>query len=267
VARSVHNCATEESGLSISVWHVFWVAVLTDLATGLGALPFFFLRTLSARWQSLAYAAAGGMMISAAVFSLAEQGLGRGRVLDTVAGMLAGATFYWLTARWVKQREWTIENLGRQESRQSVLMLGAMFVHSIPEGIAVGVGYATGQIEFGLLLALAIAVHNIPEGIAISLPLRARGVSTFRCMLYAILTSVPQPLAAVPAFLLVDFFQPLLPAGLGFAGGAMIFLVVAEMIPESLKGSSAEESAWGFVAGLVLMLTITASLGLLTAPA
>jgi zinc transporter ZupT len=253
--------------VEITVGHVFLVALATDLATGLGALPFFFFRTLPRRWQGLAYAVAGGMMISAAVFSLAEQGLGTGKVWETVVGMASGAGFYWGTARWVKGRSWSIERLGGRDSSQAVLMLMAMFVHSIPEGVAIGVGYATGQLEFGILLATAIAVHNIPEGIAISLPLRAKGVSPLRCVGYAILTSLPQPIAAVPAYLLVDLFRPLLPFGLGFAGGAMIFLVAAELIPEALERSSNDETAWGITIGLILMLMITAALGLLaTAP-
>lgn len=107
--------------------------------------------------------------------------------------------------------------------------------------------------------------HNIPEGIAVSIPLRATGLSPWLCVGYAILTSVPQPLAAVPAYLLVDFFQPLLPAGLGFAGGAMIFLVAAELLPESLENCSREDAAWGFTIGLTVMLLITSSLGLLAA--
>ena len=245
---------------SITVWHVFWVALATDLATGLGAVPFFFVRKLSDRWQGLSYAIAGGMMISAAVFSLAEQGLGRGATWITVLGLLAGSAFYAFTARLLSRRDWSIERLNAQDSRQSVLMLATMFVHSIPEGIAIGVGYATGQVEFGLLLAMAIAVHNVPEGIAVSLPLRAKGVSALRCVGYAILTSVPQPVAAVPAFLLVEHFVPLLPFGLGFAGGAMIFLVAAELIPESLERCSKTEMAWGTMGGLALMLLLTAGL-------
>lgn len=252
--------------MEITVAHVFWVALATDLATGLGALPFYFVRTLSERLQGLAYAVSGGMMISAAVFSLAEQGLGRGYVWDLVGGMIAGSGFYWISARIIRKRQWRIENLSARDSQQSVLMLMAMFVHSIPEGIAIGVGYATGQFEFGLLLALAIAVHNIPEGMAISLPLRAKGVSTTRCVLYAVLTSVPQPIAAVPAYLLVDLFQPLLPFGLGFAGGAMMFLVAAELIPESLERTSKDETAWGLMAGLALMLLLTAGLERLALP-
>jgi ZIP family zinc transporter len=251
-------------GATVSVWHVFVVALITDLATGLGALPFFFFRTIGKRWQGISYSIASGMMISAAVFSLAEQGLSRGGAWEIVLGMLAGSAFYWGASRFIKQKNWTLGELSAKDSKQAVLVLGAMFIHSIPEGIAIGVGYATGQIEFGLLLAVAIAVHNVPEGIAISLPLRAKGVSPIRCVGYAILTSVPQPLAAVPAFLLVGFFQPLLPAGLGFAGGAMIFLVAAELLPDSLQLCSRDDSAWGVMIGLVLMLLITAGLGVLT---
>ena len=253
--------------MTIDATHVFLVALLTDLATGLGVLPFFLVRTMPSRWQGLAYAVAGGMMVSAAVFSLAEQGLGRGGTSLTVCGMLLGAAFYWRTARWVRSRDWNIENLGSRESRQAVLLLIAMFIHSIPEGIAIGVGYATGQYEFGLLLALAIAIHNVPEGMAVALPLRARGVGAWRCVGYAILTSVPQPLAAVPAFLLVELFRPLLPVGLGFAGGAMIFLVAAELLPESLALCDRDECAWGVMLGLVLMLVLTAGLGLLAGTA
>lgn len=241
---------------------VFVAALITALATGLGALPFVFLRTMTNRVQGWAAAIAGGMMISASVFSLAEQGLRRGRVWDLVAGMLAGAGFYWLTARKLEHNDWTVGNLNAADSRKSVLVIVTMFIHSIPEGIAIGVGYATGEMKFGLLLATAIAIHNIPEGIAVSLPLRARGMSIAKCAWYSILTSVPQPVFAVPAFLLVSVFKPLLTAGLGFAGGAMIFLVAEQLLPESYEGCSRAETAWGVMVGLVVMLLLTSGLGM-----
>jgi ZIP family zinc transporter len=244
------------------IWQVFWIALLTDLATGLGALPFAFSRVLSRRWEGISCAIAGGMMVSASVFSLAEQGLRRGSVWSIVAGMLAGAAFFWLTAKRLEKNDWRIENLNAQDSRQSVLIIATMFVHSIPEGIAIGVGYATGDLRFGLLLAVAIAVHNIPEGIAISLPLRAKGVSVTKCAAWAVFTSIPQPVFAVPAFLLVSVFQPLLPFGLGFAGGAMIFLVASELMPDAIANCTKSETAWGFMIGLVLMLLLTSGLGL-----
>jgi zinc transporter ZupT len=244
------------------VWEVFFVALITDLATGLGALPFAFRRTLERRWEGISCAVAGGMMVSASVFSLAEQGLRRGSIWPIVAGMLGGATFFWLTARRLEGNVWQIADLSAQDSKQAVLIVATMFIHSIPEGIVIGVGYATGNLRFGLLLAIAIAVHNIPEGIAVSLPLRTKGVSTLKCAGWAIFTSLPQPVFAVPAFLLVSVFHPLLPFGLGFAGGAMIFLVAAELIPQSVAKCSKSENAWGFMFGFVLMLLFTSGLGL-----
>jgi ZIP family zinc transporter len=243
------------------VWNVFWIALGTDLATGLGALPFAFVKQLSARWQGVVTGMAAGMMLSASVFTLAGEALQKGMLWQVLVGLALGAAFFSWTARLVHQREWTLGSLSAEDSRQGVLVIAAMFIHSIPEGIAIGVGYASGEMAFGLLLAIAIGVHNIPEGLAVAMPLRARGVSVARCAGYAILTSVPQPLAAVPAFLLVSWFQPLLPLGLGFAGGAMIFLVASDLLPESLERCSRVEAAWSLMAGLIAMLWITASLG------
>jgi len=244
------------------ITEVFVIALLTDFATGLGVLPLALFDRHSTRWTGLTTALAAGMMLSASIFALADKALRLGQVVDVVAGMLAGALFFALSARFVATRRWRVLNWSEDESRQPIVVIATMFVHSIPEGLAIGVGYATGDVRFGLLLAVAIAVHNIPEGTAVALPLRARGASLAACFWYAVLTSVPQPLVAVPAFLLISLAQPLLAASLGFAGGAMVFLVVAEMLPESLAQCSRLETAWGVTIGLVAMLGFTAALGL-----
>ena len=241
---------------------VFWVALLTALATGLGVIPFAFFRGASDRWPGVATSVAGGMMLSASVFALADKALRRGNAVEVAAGMLVGAAFIAWSARRVIARRWRLGARSAESSRQSIVIIGTMFVHSIPEGVAIGVGYATGEVRFGLLLAIAIAVHNIPEGTAVALPLRANGTSLWSCFWYAVFTSLPQPILAVPAFLLVSIVQPLLPASLGFAGGAMIFLVVSELLPESLARCSAATTAWGVTVGLVAMLGFTAALGL-----
>jgi zinc transporter ZupT len=240
--------------------HVFWVALLTDLATGLGALPFAVVRKPSLRVQGILTASAAGMMLSASVFALMGEGLRAGAGWQVVTGLMAGAVFFDLTARLVTRAEWRIGTLSVDESRQGILVMVAMFVHSIPEGVAIGVGYASGDLGFGLLLALAIAAHNIPEGVAVSMPLRARGVSVAKCAWFAILTSAPQPIAAVPSYMLVSVFKPLLPFGLGFAGGAMIFLVAFELMPESLERCSRREAAWAMMIGLTAMLWFTAAM-------
>lgn len=241
---------------------VFVVALLTALATGLGVLPFAFFRGTSDRFPGIASAVAGGMMLSASVFALADKALRRGNAVEVAAGMLLGAGFFAWSARLVAARNWQLGARSAESSRQSIVVLVTMFVHSIPEGVAIGVGYATGEVRFGLLLAIAIAVHNIPEGTAVALPLRATGTSLWSCFWYAVFTSLPQPIVAVPAFLLISIAQPLLPASLGFAGGAMIFLVVSELLPESFARCSHVATAWGVTVGLVAMLGFTAALGL-----
>ena len=201
-------------------------------------------------------------MLSASVFALADEALGRGGATEVVGGMLAGALFFSWTSQDHRAARVDAAGAEREKLRQTLLLLLTLFIHSIPEGAAIGVGYATGEIKFGWLLAVAIGVHNIPEGTAVSLPLRANGASIWRCVYYSILTSMPQPIVAVPAFLLVSVFQPLLPASLGFAGGAMIFLVIQELLPESFEHSSPTEAAWGVTIGLVGMLGFIAAIGL-----
>jgi zinc transporter, ZIP family len=241
---------------------VLIVAIASDLATALGVLPVVFLESARGRWHGLATAAAGGMMLSASMFALADEALRRGSALSVTVGMIAGAAFFAAAARYITTREWRLGDWNVADSRQPILLVLTMFVHSAPEGLAIGVGYATGETRFGLLLALAIAVHNIPEGTAVALPLRARGASIARCAWYAVLTSLPQPILAVPAYMLTSLFQPLVGPSLGFAGGAMIFLVVSELLPESLAAASRIEVGWAFTLGLVGMLAFTAALGL-----
>lgn len=147
------------------------------------------------------------------------------------------------------------------DSRIETLVLAAMFFHSIPEGVAVGVGYAaeTHGDEFaglGLYIALAIAIHNIPEGLAVALPMRTHGASIWKCFWFAVFTSLPQRIAAVPASLLVWFFEPLMLPLLGFAAGAMMYLVIDELIPEALKYGSHTSITWAFMVGFSLMVLV-----------
>lgn len=174
-------------------------------------------------------------------------------VLPVLAGILLGSAFLWLTDRYLSPERFRFENAKAWGGRTGILVFIAMAVHSIPEGVAVGVGYASEVYDnnLGSYIALAIAIHNIPEGLAVSIPLRAAGASLPTCFLAAFLTSLPQPIAAVPASILSWIFQPIMPLLMGFAAGAMIFLVVLELIPDAL-----ETEKPSFVAGFCLMLLI-----------
>jgi zinc transporter ZupT len=253
---------------------VFWAGLtglISCLMTGLGAIPVHFIKNHSNILRCFSGAFAAGMMISASVFSLAQEGIEMQSKFafapyGVMIGLLLGALFFVFTDKMVDHYKLQQHSLAQGMSRKGILVFISMFIHSIPEGIAIGVGFATGDFHFGLIMAIAIGVHNIPEGIAVSLPLKKDGASTIRCVWASILTSLPQPIMAVPAVLLATQFEPLLPIGLGFAGGAMIYLVVAELLPEALEEGGKTLTAWGFMMGLVSMLLISTLLNLLPNP-
>ncbi len=252
---------------SLFFW-TFATGVVSALATGLGAIPVAFISSSSKWMRAFSGAIAAGMMISASVFSLAQEGIALKATrpsapYEVILGLMLGAGFFWLVEKRLSGREFEWAKFSGDSSKRSFLIFLAMFIHSFPEGVAIGVGFATGDFNFGLLMAIAISVHNIPEGMAISLPLRTEGATFGKCFWMSVLSSVPQPLAAVPAAFAVWLFRPLLATGLGFAGGAMIYLVVLELIPEALEEGGRSLTAWGVMVGLGGMLLITTLLGMI----
>jgi len=201
----------------------------------------------------LLYALASGLMVSASVFTIAVEGLHLGGPLQVGIGFVLGGAFIATAAA-----RMPVTHSGTNNSSRSMLVLLALFVHSIPEGIAIGVGFATGEVAFGLALAIAIAIHNIPEGTTMSLPLRQDGASMAKCFWYSVFTSAPQAVLALPAFYFASSVEWLIPGSLAFAGGAMIYLVVFDLLPEAFENcESRTHAAWGFLLGLTLMMIAT----------
>jgi zinc transporter, ZIP family len=212
---------------------VFLIALGTALATGLGALPFIFTgRRPSRSWLGIANSLASGLMLGASAglcYEGARYGLER-----TAAGALAGVAFIWISRALIGgNRELHFGALEGADARRALLIVGIMTLHSFAEGVGVGVAFGVEQ-TLGVLIGVAIAVHNIPEGLAISLVLVPRGTSPRNAAAWSVFSSLPQPLMAVPAFLFVEAFSEFLPIGLGFAAGAMLWLVVADLLPEAL---------------------------------
>ena len=218
--------------MTANPWTVFLLASFTALATGAGALPFLFARRLPQRHLGLANALAAGLMIAASLGLIFEGG--RRGVGLTLAGAVLGVLFV-VVSHWALSGHDELElgMLRGADARKALLMVGVMTLHSFTEGVGVGVSFGGGQ-QLGLLITLVIAIHNIPEGLAISLVLVPRGTSVWRAALWSIFSSLPQPLVAVPAYLAVEHFTPLLGAGLGFAAGAMLWMSARELIPEAL---------------------------------
>ena len=211
---------------------VFLAALATALATGLGAAPLAFVSRLAPASLGAASAAAAGCMLAASGLLLYEGS--RESVTQTLAGAIGGAAFTAVAARVLASRDLHFHALSDADARKALLIVGVMTVHSIAEGVGVGVSFGGGE-SLGVATAVAIAVHNVPEGLAISLVLVPRGVSVRRAAGWSVFTSLPQPLLALPAFAFVAAFGGLLPGGLGFAGGAMLWMVAAEVVPDAVR--------------------------------
>lgn len=234
---------------------VFWYALLTALATALGALPFAFIRRVSPRVVGLSNALAAGLMLGAS-FGLVVEG-GRVNGGATLVGVLLGVLFMLVVQRVLGDHGDETEFLGARGAgaRRMLLIIAVMTVHSFAEGAAVGVSFGGGA-SLATAITLAVAVHNIPEGLAISAVLRPQGASIAACAWWSFFSSIPQPLAAVPAYLFVQSFAATLPYGLGFAAGAMVFMVLVELLPEAYEQDNsrgiAAEATLAFVAMLLV---------------
>ncbi|MEL6264242.1 MAG: ZIP family metal transporter [Pseudomonadota bacterium] len=227
-------------------------ATVTALATGLGALPFLVLRDVGARLLGLSNAVAAGLMLAASHSLMVEGG-----VIDlefAVIGALAGLAAIVASDRWLSGHGGgQVADLEGADARKALLILGIMTAHSFAEGIGVGVAFG-GEGDLGAYITTAIALHNVPEGLAIALVLVPRGVGVWRAAAWAVFTSLPQPLMAVPAYLFVEVFAPVLPFGLGLAAGAMIWMVFSELIPDALESVDKGRMATAVTLAFAVML-------------
>ena len=246
--------------MGTNVVEVTLAALATALATGLGAIPFLFVTSMSRRWIGISNAAAAGFMLSASGALLLE-GLVRGPV-RLIAGIAVGVIFIAATRRLVHRYDHLrFGRLEAADATKAILIVAVMTVHSFSEGVGVGVAYGGGA-ALGVFITLAIAIHNIPEGLAISLVLVPRGTPVLAAAGWSVFTSLPQPLVAAPAYLFVETFRPFLPAGFGFAAGAMSWLVFAELLPDARQemrpGSLAAWLGGSFACMSLLQLALLA---------
>ncbi|WP_137290662.1 ZIP family metal transporter [Natronorubrum halophilum] len=251
---------------------VLVAAILTNLAAGLGAVPFFFIDEISDRIYVVLWGLASGVMLSASLFGLLPEGLRQGSPLLVVGGAVAGVGLVILAKRALSNYEFHPETISEADFRQLVLIVGTLTVHSFPEGVAVGVAFADLPVGgrgidvlrftiplLAVFVTTAIAIQNIPEGLAVAIPLKTAGLSNTKILGWVLFSSLPQPIAAVIAFYFVNVTRAVLPIGLGFAAGAMIFLVLFELLPEArtrgsqLSGGGRLELAIGLAIGIAIM--------------
>jgi ZIP family zinc transporter len=252
---------------------VFVAGLITDLATGLGAVPFFFKDDFSDFWLVGLWGIASGIMAAASIFGLIPQGLAEGQVLEVIFGLGIGVALVVVASRLIDDHELEPGRFEEADLKRLLLILGVLTVHSFPEGVAIGVSFAELGLQGGIQIlgfavpilaismTIAISIHNIPEGVAISIPFKSMGMSNWRMLGATIFSSLPQPIGAVIAFYFVRQAQIFLPIGFGFAAGAMLYLVGTEFVEEAREQGEGL-SDWrrpfmvGAVAGFIIMLPL-----------
>lgn len=228
-----------------TVQHVWYFGWISALSTGLGVLPLIIAPKLDTFWVGVSNAIAAGMMIAAS-YSLMVEGCAFNEPDDmsilsstsrTFIGGGLGLAFIVGTKHFLEQHEELhIGSIAGADFRRVLLIMFVMTLHSFSEGVGIGVSFGgENGSELGVFISASLAVHNVPEGLAVAVVLLPRKVSKLTAALWCILTSIPQPIMAVPAFMFVHYFIPILPVGLGFAGGAMAWVALFELLAEAFE--------------------------------
>lgn len=246
--------------------------------TALGSAMVFFFKTINKKVLNLMLGFAAGVMIAASIWSLlnpaiamAEEKGGNGWV-PALVGFLAGGAFLFIIDKTLPHLHIGLavdKAEGIKTSWQrSILLVLAITLHNIPEGLAVGVAFGAlainpdvGVLSGAVALAIGIGLQNFPEGAAVSIPLRREGFSRLKAFNYGQLSGIVEPIAGVVGAFLIVSIEPLLPYALSFAAGAMIYVVVEELIPESQSGSETDLSTVGAMAGFAIMMVLDVALG------
>jgi zinc transporter, ZIP family len=240
---------------------LFLVASATALATGLGALPVFFMGARAELLRPVLLGTAIGAMTVASLVGLLKPAMDEGSPIEVAAGLFAGVLLLVAARRLLAGRDVHVGALRGAGVRLSVLVFGVLLVHSLPEGLAIGTAYASDLAGLSLFVILAIGLQNIPEGTSVAIPMSEAGFSRSSQFWAAVLTSAPQPIGAVLAFLVVEHVQGLLPASFAFAAGAMLALVAFELVPQAYGQSRWVRAAAGSAGGAFAMLALAAIAG------
>ncbi len=236
------------------IWLGFLASLIAGLATGIGALPVFFATKVSDKLLDVMLGFAAGVMLAASAFSLVVPALALGGIWLTALGILMGAVFLDAADRFIPHMHFISGPEGPSSTLRRIwLLILAITIHNFPEGLAVGVGFGGGDLSAAIALTIGIGLQNMPEGLAVALPLRRENYSRLRAFSYATLSGLAEPIAGLIGVTFVTLARPLLPVGLAFAAGAMIFVVSDEIIPESHRRGFEREATFGVMIGFVVM--------------
>jgi len=238
----------------------------TYALTAIGTLPVFFFRSAPRRLMDAMMGFAGGVMVAASCWSLLVPAIEAGGVATAAGGLLVGAAGLYTADQFLPHLHAEFPDEARVEGPQvawqrSTLLMLAMTLHNFPEGLAVGVSYGAGNYGAATALAIGIGLQNVPEGLAIALPLRAAGMSRGHAFFWGQLSAAVEPIAGVLGAALVMVSSAFLPYGMAMAAGAMLYVVVEELIPETVRSGTTDVATLGFIGGFAVMMTLDNALG------
>ena len=244
-------------------------SLLAGMATGVGALPVFFFKTVSRNVLNTMLGASAGVMLAATSFSLIIPGIESGEIVwpgfgvyIVVSGMLSGALVLDLIDKYLPHEHFIKGSEGPSSNLKRIwLFVIAITIHNFPEGMAVGVGFGTGDISNGISLAIGIGIQNMPEGLAVALPLLGLGYTRWKAFSIAACTGLVEPIGGILGAGAVTVFYPLLPFALAFAAGAMLFVISDEIIPETHSHGKSRQATYGVMIGFVIMMALDNLLG------
>lgn len=237
-------------------------------ATFLGAIPLIFIRNISQKLQDIMMGFGAGVMLAATSFSLIVPAIEAGgnntsAALIVVFGMLFGGLFLFITDKYSPHEHFIKGHEGAdvKNLKRIWLFIIAITLHNFPEGLAVGVGYGGGDIKNGTTLAIGIGLQNIPEGLVVAVALLSEKYSLGKALWISFLTGMVEPIGGLLGVGIVSISKPLLPWGLAFAAGAMLFVISDEIIPESHRKGFEKEATFGVMIGFVIMMFLDVTLG------
>ncbi len=242
------------------------IVLLTALGVGgatvLGALVGFVFKNISQKFSNLVVSFAAGIMLAAAVIGLVLPSMeygGAWGVPIAILGILVGGVCIGLSDKLVPHIHKLVcgENAKSSSKTKGVLLFViAIAIHNLPEGIAAGVGFGSGDTEGAMLIAWGIALHNIPEGMVIIAPMLSAGISVKKTFLVALVTGFAEVVGTLLGFFAVSVATAILPFALAFAGGTMLYVISEEMIPETHSGNEACKVTYAFLCGFCVMLLL-----------
>jgi ZIP family zinc transporter len=241
----------------MTILNAVLLSLLAGLATGVGGGLVLLFDDLNMRTYDTLLGFAAGVMTAIATLGLIQEAFVLGGTWVALIGVTIGAAVLFLFDRYLphEHEHLSFECTDLMAYRRGLLLFAALTLHNVPEGLAIGTSY-TAQPRLGMLLALAIALHNVPEGVAVAGPFRACGMPRWQCLLWSIGSGMAEPIAALVGSLFVTRFEAFLPVSLAFAGGAMLYVVSDELIPESHSHGYEHQATFGFIGGFVLLLAL-----------